>query len=259
VWAVTSGGINKIADDGTVSFFVSGTFVDVAVGAKSIFALKGGTTNELDEIDPATCKQLHKWSLADGAHSVGLTSDAAYVVHSTYPATIDRVDFASGKTKLFTVNELATGVIAGQALAVGGGLVWACGDGTTVYGLDPATMDVKVTGHVPTTATSIWFGGDSVWTSGDGYHQGIHRVDPATGQDVADNLYDAIQLAFSDGAVWASAYDGPSQLDPATAAVVAVVPHDQTPSNYASGAAVLKSKLFVSYFDTGQLQVIALP
>ena len=259
VWAVSNAGIDKIADDGTISHVVSGTFADLAVGEESIFALKGGTTNELDELNPATGQQVHKWSLGDGAHSVALTSDAAYVIHSSYPATVDRVDLASGKSKLFNVAELATGVIAGQALAAGGGLIWSCGDGTTVYGFDPATMAVKVTGHVPTTATSVWFGGDGVWTSGDGYHQGIHRLDPVTGHDVADVLYDAIQLAFSERGVWASAYDGPSQLDPATAAVVAVVPHGQAPSNYASGTAVLNGKVFVSYYDTGQLQVIAAP
>jgi hypothetical protein len=259
VWAISSRGLDKVAASGAVSPVITGAFEDIAIGKESIYALKGGTVSELDEIDPSTGEELRHWPLANGARSLALSDSVAFIVHSSYPATVDRVDLSSGSIKTFTVNEMTGGVIKGQALAYGADRLWSSSDGTTIYGLDPTTLTVNTTAHVSTATTSVWFGNGSVWTSGDGYHAGIHRVDPATGSDVADLMNDAIQLAFEPKGVWISATDGPAQIDSSSAKMLAAVPSADAASNYSGGIAVLNDTVFVAYVESGQLQQIEIP
>jgi hypothetical protein len=258
VWAASSDGLLKVSATGMPDVVLSGQVIDIGLGPKTVFALVAGDRNGLVEVDPTTGKTLRHWALAPSATSLVVTAGAAYVDHATYPATIDRIDLKTGVLRPIVVSAAPDGLVGGQALAAGDGLVWAAA-AATVFGLDPTNLSVRKTGHLSSAVDDLWFGDGSVWASSKGYGAGVHRIDPATGSEVARVASDAIQIAFSPHGVWLSAAAGPTEIDPTTAAVLATLPDSDVLGSDAAGIAVVDGEVWVDYKDSGQLQRIKVP
>jgi hypothetical protein len=258
VWAASDDGLLKVSATGTPDAVLTGTVPDIAIGTIAVYAIVGGDANLLVEVDPSSGRALRHWKLASGARSLAVTGDAAYVAHATYPMTIDRVDLRTGRLRSVTVNAAADGLASFQALAAGGGLIWAT-DGTTVVGLDPAELSVRATVHPSLHVDDLWFGDGSLWAASASYHGGVARIDPTTATQAARIASDAIEVAFSPHGVWLTASDGLAEVDPATSAIVAaLMPGDISGTN-AAGIAVVGDEVWVDYKDTGQLQRVKVP
>lgn len=258
VWAASDDGLLKVSATGTPDAVLTGTVLDIAIGATAVYAIVGGDASLLVEVDPSSGRALRHWKLASGARSLAVTSDAAYVAHATYPMTIDRVDLRTGRLRSVTVSAAADGLASFKAIAAGGGLVWAT-DGTTVVGLDPAELSVQATVHPSLHVDDLWFGDGSLWAASASYHGGVARIDPSTATLTVRIASDAIQVAFSAHGVWLSASDGLAEVDPATSAIVAALPPGDISGTNSAAVAVVGDEVWIDYKDTGQLQRVKVP
>ncbi len=138
-----------------------------------------------------------------------------------------RIDAVTG---VVTTAELGGQIPEPEAsIGVGEGGVWIIVGGAaprTLLRVDPVTMSVAASYHIPGYPTAVRAGLGSVWVS-DPTLDRIHRIDPATGSIVATILVgDQPQfIAVGEGALWTMNQTAGtlSRVDPATNRVVATI------------------------------------
>lgn len=127
------------------------------------------------------------------------------------------------------------------SLAAGDEGVWAAveslsGEGGAVVRIDPRTNAVAQTIAIDRAPGWLAVGEGSVWVATEG---SIQRLDPDSGEIVAEVLGVAGFVAVTPGAVWALATGQElARIDPDTNEVVATVPLDLPPDGYVTGPPV---------------------
>ncbi len=148
-----------------------------------------------------------------------------------YPETgmgLARIDVETG--------EITRVRAAGHAgfIAAGAGSIWTasctsagpdCGNETTIFRIDPTTLDLVATIDLPQAIFGIAFGAGSLWvTTSDGRDGHLRRIDPETNSVslMIDGWACCQGTAFGEGSLWAlgkigGKFDGElARFDPAT-------------------------------------------
>jgi hypothetical protein len=252
VWSASSSGLVKLSlPAATPSIIVHEPIDDVALSASCAYALARKKA-ELLEVDPRTLKVNRRWTVGPDAHSIVATNQNVYIASASSPTGIERINITSG-TVTRSVIRGATAAAQDRAIAYGAGALWVT-DGSTLYRLNPTRLSVLASTSLG--VSDIWFGDGSLWGASENPHGGVERIDPATGRIVARSDADAIQIAFSPGAVWLAASAGPTAVDPASARTIAVLLPAQVLSTGSAGIAVVGNDIWTTYGDVRKLQRI---
>jgi hypothetical protein len=250
VWSASSSGLIKLAlPTGRPKVIVREPIDDVALSSTHVYALSSART-ELVEVDPHTLKVTRTWRVGPGAHSITVGARAVYIARASAPVAIERVNLQTGAITHSVIHG-ATALPQDRAVALGAGKLWVT-DGGSLYWLDPARLSVL--GSTSLGASDIWFGDGSLWAASENPNGGVERINPTTHRIVARSNADAVQIAFSQTAVWLAAAAGPTAVDPETAHTIAAVPQPQALSSGSGGIAVVGNQVWTTYTDIGKLQ-----
>jgi hypothetical protein len=252
VWSASSSGLVELLPPAaTPKIIVHEPIDDIALSSSCVYALSR-QKGELLEIDPHSLKINRKWKVGPDAHSITATDQNVYVANASEPTGIERVNLLSGAITR-TVIHGASGLAQDRAIAYGAGTLWVT-DGSSLYRIDPTRLSIR--GSTSLGVSDIWFGDRSLWAASEIPNGGVDRIDPATARILATSNADAIQIAFSPGAVWLAAAAGPTAIDPATAHTIAVVPPAKVPTQGDAGIAVVGNQIWTTYGDVMKLQRI---
>ena len=97
-----------------------------------------------------------------------------------------------------------------------------------------------------------------LWAASDEPNSFVDRIDSATGNVIARDTFDAIQIAFSPRKVWLAAADGPTGVDATTATGFARALSATGSTGGPAGIAVVGRELWALYPDVHRLQRIRL-
>jgi hypothetical protein len=225
---------------------------DIAISGCCVYALSG-STDRLIEFDPHLMKVTRQWTLPAGAHSLVTGDHQVYVAFNGPPVAVESINLQGGATRHAVIPH-ASALAPDRAIAAAPGRLWVL-DGSTLYGLNPATL--STISSTSADATNIWFGDGSLWAANGAHpHGGVVRIDPASGRVLANVDSDALQIAFSPHSVWLSSISGLTAVDPVTAKVETILPVDKVLSQNNAGIAVVGNQIWNDYIDIGKLQRI---
>lgn len=180
-----------------------GITMDVAVGHGYVWVASRG--HVFTRIDPDTGEERKYGELPTRPTDVAVGADSVWVLDSDVGYLGD-IDPTTGDVENYERAPFATSDDAD--LAVGPGGVWiAQGNEGVVYRV---TFDHRVTADlfVGGTYAGIWVGEGSVWVaSGSGDAGSLHRLDPATAQELDEPLPLAgsfLDVVTGEGSLWIS-------------------------------------------------------